>query len=34
MVHEATPLAFVVAVHFWVPFTVKVTGSLGTGAFV
>ena len=30
-VQEATPLAFVVAVHVWVPFTVRVTGSLGTG---
>ena len=30
----ATPLAFVVAVHVWVPFTVSVTGSFGTGALV
>ena len=30
-VQEATPLAFVVAVHFWVPLTVRVTGSFGTG---
>ncbi len=34
MEHEATPLALVVAVQFWVPLTVKVTGSLGTGALV
>src|ERR1700744_2517843 len=33
-VQLATPLALVVAVHFWVPFTVRVTGSLGTGVLV
>ena len=30
----ATPLALVVPVHVCVPFTVKVTGSLGTGWLV
>ena len=30
----ATPLAFVVAVHDRVPFSVSVTGSFGTGWFV
>jgi hypothetical protein len=30
----ATPLAFVVPEHVWVPFTVSVTDWPGTGAFV
>ena len=32
--HVATPLALVVAVHFWEPLSVKMTGSFGTGALV
>ena len=32
MEHVATPLAFVVAVHDWVPFSLSVTGSPAIGA--